>query len=233
MKKIKNHIRASSLIIENLDYVNTRKPWKPTIFSKENEQRVISRIRRTWPINKRIYEDIFKEKMLQTEKMNYFAISEVLPTLRVYFDNIREFTNSIFVYDKKNYKSVKLYHNFTTLEKVADFMKKFPETDPSGVFFDDEIILNVPGTIKSHIKPDATILRWNNLYFFEIDMWNESFDILRKKDEDYIKVINELKGNYSSIRVYFFSKWTRILNIKKRNVFRFLDANLFIEYYEA
>jgi len=232
MKNGYNFIRASSIYIENLPYESVVKRKPKLNYAKEKV--IIARLKRTWPISIRQYEELFWEKIYFSTKMKFFRVKEILSTLTNRFSNINGFLAEVIIYHPSNFKSVKLYHNYTNIENIIKVKKKH-EIHILNVHFDDENINKVDGVIwNEFLRADWVLVKDDTIYFIETDMGNEKYSILKEKDSNYISVISQLqkKGMYKNYKVLLFTKRTRIVNLKKNNVMENLDSNSLIEYYE-
>lgn len=229
-----HHIRASSVCITNLDSKCYAKWWRPSRNQKEREKITISRLKRTWAITEEHYEGIFEEKMILSKDIKAFEIHEVLSTLQKRCKNFCNFERGRFFYHWSEAKNTNLYHDYTVFEKVCECKKKY-WISLSWIFFDGEIQLQTNRYTREFIKPDAILIDKNkNIYFLEIDIGNESYQTLREKDENYSMVIPRLivSKKYNSINVLFFTKGSRIINLKRNNVFAHLDYKRWIKFYE-
>lgn len=229
-----NHIRVSSLYITNLAPNCYTKWWRPSKNQKEREKITINRLKRTWPITEEHYEGIFEEKMILSKGIKAFEIQEVLSTLQKRCKNFCSFERGRFFYHRSKASHKNLYHNYTVFEKICEYKKKY-WINLSWIFFDGEIQFQTNSYTREFIKPDATLIDKNkNIYFLEIDMGNEPYQTLREKDKNYSIIIPRLivSKKYDSINVLFFTKGSRIINLKRNNVFAHLDEKRWISFYE-
>lgn len=222
--------RLTSVIIENIpfDYI---KKWRQ-LNSLKKQQIIINRLESTGPISVRQYKELFWEVPYYSKKIDYFTIKEVFNNIKMIFDNITKFQSEIMMSYNTNYKSVKLYHNYTNIDNIIKAKRKL-NADIRWVFFDDENIMKINSVYWSLLKPDGTIIKDGSIYFIETDMGTELISVLEEKWKKYEEVINELNldKNFKWAKLLFFSWKKRIININTKNIFEGLVDNDSIEFF--
>lgn len=225
-------IRLTSVVINNIAFQNVPK-WRNSLrFDYKTEKKMISRLKRTGPISIKQYEKLFWEKIVYSRKISYFRIQELLNSVRVRFNNVDDFCSELLVSHHENFKSVKLYHNYTHIDNIIRIKDKY-KIPLKGVFFDDELFLDLLSQWNTALKPDGCLTLKNELFFIETDMGTEKWELIFEKLEKYEKISKEIlhKSNYEGINIIFFSSPSRIIKLRESEAVTRLEKLCNIEYY--
>lgn len=231
---MKKHYKST-----HISPIETEQLWLKDMITRKrahnrlNEKTTIARVKRTWPISSRQYEELFGEEPFYTDKLKYFKIINISDTMRSKQANIHKFKSEKFIYLPSNPKTVKFYHNYTNIDNIIHYKKK-KNINIINIRFDDEFFHILVNWInEKYIKPDWILLKWNTIYFLETDMWTETYSRLKEKDEAYIKMIRKLEKekDFEKFKVLLYTTNTRVINLHKQNTFENLSKNGLIEYY--
>jgi hypothetical protein len=130
------------------------------------------------------------------------------------------------IYSYKTYPKRKILHNVLLIETYLLLRNKI-WADLYNTFFDGEISIPVmesnfaAGNII--LQPDITVYRGNTIICIEMDMWTESYQILKEKETTYKKFAAKYWDKYK-ITVVFSSFTKRNEKIKEYWIFKDIDV---------
>lgn len=201
-------------IVKNI--TNTEKLWL-----NKNLEALISR---TWPIKKEQlkrllwYEiDISSKNILRTNIVDWKA------------DNFWIDFSGSDVYSYKTYPKQKILHNVFLIETYLLLKNKF-WWDIYNTFFDGEVSVSINTSVLSEwnieLQPDIAVFRWNTILCIEMDMWTESYEVLKNKQLSYLKFIKKFWDKYKIV-ILFSSFKNRNEKVKYYDIFKWLDIRFF------
>lgn len=212
-------------------------PYKTIIakrpnFYKQDSKIIISRLKRTWTISIDQYTKLFWEKPCFNPKIKFFRIIEVANINKYRHINKRKLFNQVFMGLSWLIKEAKVYHNYININNIISYKNK-TGCKIENIFFDWEIKLkNQEYHYKNYITPDATFnLDDKKTYFIETDLWTESYNIVKEKDESYFEFLKLNIEKDQEFKIILFSTPTRLYWYKQRKIFENLDMYNLIYYY--